>query len=66
MWERSVADVPEHALIVMHGLKVAATQTKTEDGMWVPKEGDERQVECTMRFALEVVQQDAFLMSLFE
>ena len=66
MWEREVADVPINALVVMHGLKVVATQAKDDSGSWVAKEGDERSVECTMRFALEVVHQDAFVMSLFE
>jgi hypothetical protein len=31
----------------------------------VAKEGDERSVECTMRFALEVVSEDVVVMSLF-
>jgi hypothetical protein len=67
MWQRDVAEVPVAALIVMHGFKVAATQTKDANGDWVAKEGaDERVVECTLRSAVEVVQQDAFVMSLFE
>ena len=65
MWQRDVAEVPVAALVVMHGLKVVATQTKNENGNWVAKEGDERSVEYTMRFAVEVASEDAFVMSLF-
>jgi len=39
MWEREVADVPIDALVVMHGLKMVATQTKDDSGSWVAKEG---------------------------
>ena len=65
LWQRDVAEVPVAALIVMHGFKVAAAQTKNENGDWVAKEGDARTVECTMRSAVEVASEDAFVMSLF-
>ena len=34
-------------------------------GEWVAKEGDERSVECTMWFALEVVSEDVVVLEPF-
>ena len=65
MFGHKVADVPVHALVVMHGLKVDAVTMKDESGYWVANPGGERSVQCTTRFALEVVAQDVFVMSLF-
>jgi len=65
MFRHEVADVPMDALVVMHGLKVEAVTMKDESGDWVENPGGERSVQCTMRFALEVVSQDVFVMSLF-